>query len=334
MKKVISNTVVFLITFIALYGATEFAFRMYTKSTIIYDIEMHKYAKSLKQRSSYPGLSHEHVANSQAHLMGVDCKINNVGFRDEPLAEVKPANIKRIFVVGSSITFGWGIPYDSVFTQRLEKQLNHVPSDTVIEVVNSGIGNYNTVLEAILFKRNVDRVNPDRVILHYFINDAEVISPKSANWLIANSYFTAYMYVRVKQMLATSSKGGSIGTYYKSLYQADNKGWQAAQQAILEIKQACDSKVIPFTLLIQPDLHDLKESGDLYDCYRVITDFADNNKVPYLNLFPAYAREFGADDPRNIWVHPDDSHPNIAGHRVIFEQLYHYLAGQRETIIN
>jgi len=306
---------------------SELCFRIYTKYVIIYDIEMHKYARELKRRSTIPGLSHEHIPNSEAKLMGVDCKLNNIGFRDDDLAETKVPNEQRIFVLGSSITFGWGVPNDSVFTSLLEHQLNGEQLDNVYDVVNSGIGNYNTKLEDILFHRFLARVQPDQVILHYFINDAEIISPASANWLIAHSEFAAYLYVRVKQALFAENKKGGLGAYYKALYEPGSIGWLDARTAILDMKATCDSMKVPFTVLIQPDLHDLKPAGGLADCYQTIINFLDSEKIAYLNLLPAYAAQYGS-DPHRLWVHPDDSHPNAAGHRIIFEQLHQYLLNE------
>ena len=45
-------------------------------------MEMHKYAKKLKQESATPGLTHEHKPNSEAKLMRVNVAINSSGFRD------------------------------------------------------------------------------------------------------------------------------------------------------------------------------------------------------------------------------------------------------------
>ena len=50
--------------------------------SIIYDVEMHKYAKKLKQKSSIEGLSHEHIPNGEAFLMGVKINLNDQACRE------------------------------------------------------------------------------------------------------------------------------------------------------------------------------------------------------------------------------------------------------------
>ena len=69
--------------------------------------------------------------------------------------------------MGSSITLGWGVKYDSIFTTRLEKALNNDIS-IKYEVINAGIGNYNTKMEVIYAKNILPKVDPDKVILHFF----------------------------------------------------------------------------------------------------------------------------------------------------------------------
>ena len=126
----------------------EICFRLYSSVSIIYDVEMHKYAKKLKQKSSIEGLSHEHIPNKEALLMGVKINLNDQGYREDVSSERKKNNEKRIVFVGSSITMGWGVEYDSVFTTKLEKYLKK-NIDSNFNVLNTGVGNYNSNLESI-----------------------------------------------------------------------------------------------------------------------------------------------------------------------------------------
>ncbi len=309
-----------LVFFVALL-IMEFAFRAFSSVMMNYNMEMHKYAKKLKKPSETSGLTHEHIPASEAFLMGVDVKINKFGFRGPDLLEKKPEE-RRVMLVGSSITLGWGVPYENTFASLLQEKLN-ARNKGKIEVVNTGIGNYNTTMEAILFKKNIDIVKPDLVILHYFINDAELITSKANNPLVSHSYIAAFVYVRLKELMYNVNyKSRSIGDYYKDIYASD--GWTRAENAILDIKNLCDARKIKFMVLIQPDLHDLHEGTDITKIYEKITAFAGTNHIPYLNLFPFFSEKF-KDNPKSIWVSHEDSHPNATGHSVIADEVYNYI---------
>jgi lysophospholipase L1-like esterase len=325
------NILLTIVSLIIVFVVVEIGFRIYANYVTIYDIEMHKYAKKIKRRSDVSGLSHEHIPNSEAELMNVNVKINNLGFRDDDISEEIDTNEFRTLVIGSSITLGWGVPFDSVFTSLLERKLNEDNTDIRNNVINSANGNYNTYMEYLYFRKILPIVKPNMVILHYFINDAEIISPKSANFFIKNSYLIAYLYVRVKQVFhAKQNNYSSIGEYYKELYQESSPGFTIAKDAIKDMKQLCDDRKIEFLVLVQPDLHDISESSDQVECYNIVGNFLEDNNIEFIDLSVPYRDAFG-DYPHDIWVNDDDSHPNAKGHFVIYDELNKYLLQKKEN---
>ena len=167
---------------------------------IVYDLEMHKYAIALKRTSNTQGLVHEHRPNKAAKLMGVDFRINSLGFRDVEISPEKKASEYRIMVLGCSNTVGWGVPYENVFTTLIEEKLNRDKKLKQYQVINAGVGNYNTYLESIQLKERITQIDPNMVVLHYYINDVEIISDKDAGMLIKNSYLIAFMKNRLKYL--------------------------------------------------------------------------------------------------------------------------------------
>ena len=310
-----------ILTTIGILFIVELGFRFYSNFTLIYDVEMHKYATKLKKRSPINGLTHEHIPFSEANLMGVDIAINNSGFREDIPTTQKTGNEKRIVFVGSSITMGWGVPYDSVFTTRIEKQLNKMNEGLSINVINTGIGNYNSVLHAILIENKIDSLQPDQVVLHYFINDAEELAAGTQNVFVKYFYSVAYYYIRIKQTLHSSkNQYKSMGEYYSDLYMENSKGWLEAQKAIVKIKNLCDSKNINFLVLIQPDLHNLADNSLQKKCHETIKGFFIKNDIKFQDLFDSFQKEL-EENPRTIWVNKDDPHPNSKGHDIIFNSL-------------
>ena len=298
----------------------EICFRLYSSVSIIYDVEMHKYAKKLKQKSSIGGLSHEHIPNKEALLMGVKINLNDQGYREDVSSERKKNNEKRIVFVGSSITMGWGVEYDSVFTTKLEKYLKK-NIDSNFNVLNTGVGNYNSNLESIFVLNKIKELEADELVLHYFINDAEELPKGTNNFFIKNFYSVAYFYIRVKQAInANKNNYSSIGEYYFDLYDDSSDGWMSAKESILKIKEVCEKNQINFSVLIQPDLHNLKDDSFQKSCHEKIKKFLDYENIKYLDLFDSFQKKI-ITNPSAIWVNHDDPHPNFYGHDIIYKSL-------------
>ena len=87
-----------------------------------YDIEMWKYAKSLKVKSENQKIGHIHKKNKSEILQGVEIKTNNLGQRDVYIDNKVLKNYERSFLIlGSSITLGWGVENPNTLTNQLNK---------------------------------------------------------------------------------------------------------------------------------------------------------------------------------------------------------------------
>jgi lysophospholipase L1-like esterase len=81
-------------------------------------------------------------------LYGVNISTNSLGFRsDREYSQAKKENVTRILVIGDSITLGWGVNYKQTYPKLLENFLNKGSKDKQYEVINTGVGNYNSVNE-------------------------------------------------------------------------------------------------------------------------------------------------------------------------------------------
>ena len=317
MKEVLKKVVLSLVTTVVLLVLAEIGFRLYTSAVDVYDIEMHKYARLLKRRSEVPGLTHEHVPNSQAHIMGVDVVINSLGMRDDELSSEKAEDEYRILLLGGSIAFGWGVPVEQGFAELLEEALDGRDPRRRVSVANAGIGNYNTAMELILLQQLHDLVLPDMVIVHYFVNDAEIIPQRNAGWLVTHSYLAAYLHVHLQA--AMFARETDLGEYYRSLYEDDADGWVAARSSLLAFRDFCAERGIDLLVIVQPDLHDLSADTPLVTCYEAVSAFLEEIGIDFVDVFPVL-NACGIDE-QDLWVGPDDSHPNAEAHELIFEAL-------------
>src|SRR5262249_39531486 len=83
----------------------------------------------------------------------------------------KPPGRFRIVVVGDSLTLGWGVDDDQTYAARLEQLLHKAFPGRDLDVVNLGVGGYDTRQEVTLLARNVARLEPDLVLVGFYSND-------------------------------------------------------------------------------------------------------------------------------------------------------------------
>lgn len=308
----------------------ELAIRLVASYKLIYNLEMVKYAKELKMPDPEGVVSHVHRPNRSARLMGVDVTLNSMGNRSPELSPVKAPGSRRIFVLGSSLTLGWGVTVDRIFTSLIEQRLNAdkpLGSATSFEVVNSGIGNYNTYFQNRLFHRQYPRIKPDVVVLNYFVSDVEPRGRGRNNPILKYSYLAAYFFDRFAILKFSLDKTFSLFGHYEALYQEDSVPWRETREQVADMRDTAARDAMPFVIAIIPDIHDLSRGGPYGPLYgKIERQFLAMN-IPTANMFGAFQEKFG-DDVSTLWVQRDDPHPNELGHALIADELYRFLVAQ------
>lgn len=293
----------------------------------IYDIEMIRYATNLKFASSHPVLSHEHVPDASAKLMGVSVELDEFGHRNPPVKSQSAGEETRIYVAGSSISLGWGVAVEDTFSAKLQQRLNDLnstPPGRRYAVKNAGVGNYNTVYQVELFEQQVDKVNPQLAILQYFVNDAEPNPSGTDNPLFRYSYFAALAYVKLRIAFFSLLKSESLDDYYAALYEANQPGWLAVKTAMKKMQAICAERGIDMLILLVPDLHNLDRKGPYPPIYdKVMKSFAALG-LDAVDAYPMVAARF-SDNPLRAWVSSDDAHPNAETHDIYAEVLVSHL---------
>ena len=166
-----------------------------------YDLEMWKYARDVKQISPNRLLAHEHAQSRHIVLMGVDFQTNSKGLRDREFSYDRQPGTLRILMLGNSLTVGWGVPGELTFSKRIEKLF---AADGVnAEVINTGVGNYNTIQEVEYFMIEGFKYRPDIVVLNFFINDAELILPHEPPSILARVCYISHYQSRSTRSLGS-----------------------------------------------------------------------------------------------------------------------------------
>jgi lysophospholipase L1-like esterase len=299
------------ISLIIFFVLLEISLQIYTRLFIYYDVEMSRYAGDIKQKSDNPKIGHVHTPNSQAHLMGVDVAINSDSFRDEEYSTERNEKY-RIAVLGDSLTFGWGVEKEDTFEVLLEEMLSETRPT---EMINFGHGNYNTEQQVNLFKEKGLKYNPDKVVVFYFINDAEV-TPVRSKWAwVSKLRSVTFIWSRVRGLLTRSDSGQTFESFYSDLYADDQPGFIALKESFLELQGITEERGIELQVIMLPELHNLVDYPFSAE-YAKVGEFLQENGIQYVDLTDSFS---GYEDAVGLWVALDDAHPNALAHRMIAE---------------
>ncbi len=320
MKSIASNSILFLMTLLVMAGVFEALCRTVIDSGMQYHIEMWKYAVQLKRVAGVEAIGHEHMPNTRAHLMGVDVVINNDGLRNADTELNKAAGTKRILMLGDSITFGWGVPSDQTMSSVMEDMIEAVRGGPV-DVINAGVGNYNTSMEVAYFLHKGRLYEPDVVVLNYFINDAEP-TPVYGNtsWIARHSYAYAVVGGAWDGLRRQLLGDADWREYYSGLYAPDATGWRATKTSIAALADYCRQHDIKLIVANIPELRELVDypfAGITREVEKVVEDVG----VEFVDLMPAVAGK----PARTLWVTEPDPHPNSSAHNLMGTYLSDYV---------
>src|SRR6266852_3009630 len=238
--------------------SVELFVRAFIDDGMQYDLEMWKYARDVKQIAANPMIGHQHRPNSQARLMGVDVRINSKGLREREIPYERTPSTLRIMMLGDSFTEGWGVPFQQTFSKRIERL--YAARGISAEVINAGVGNYNTIMEVNYFLNEGYKYQPEIVVLNYISNDAEPIPrPVQPNPLLRHCHSCVFILGRIDTLLRHVSLQPDWEAYYLGLYDGGGaKGWLEAKSWIGKLSDYCRSHDIKLLIAYLPELHDLQ----------------------------------------------------------------------------
>ena len=318
MKRLFQNLALVLASLVFCAASGEIAVRILYPRIANYNMEMWHYASKVKQRTSNPRLPFLHAPNRNGFFYGADIQTDSVGFRDRDYPVARVPGTKRIMLLGDSFTLGWGVALDSTYSKQLEKLLNDSGQRT--EVINTGVGNTNTVMELEQFKELGLRFKPDMVILMYFINDAEPTPPVVGalrTAIVTHSYLIAFLSDQMIKLTPRMNQSYDWRAYYSGLFKPGRPGLEASRRAIDELAALCKQHDIKLVIANIPELRELK-NYPFPEATAFVRAAAETNKVPFVDLLPALVNE----EPSTLWVTKEDPHANAKANALIARALF------------
>ena len=204
-----------------------------------------------------PGLIFELTPHADLEYRGARVTTNSFGLRGKEPIQPKPDSTLRIAVLGDSFTFGLGVPDDLTFPAVLERLLNESGDGGPFryEVLNFGVGAYSTQDEAIVLERKAFPLDPDLIVVAYFLNDPE-IDPinevqqyfrKVAWW---ERWHLGRLVARALDDLEAGQPGG--GDYYRNLHSNPRK-WGSVVRSFRTIARETANRGIGALVVVLPE---------------------------------------------------------------------------------
>jgi lysophospholipase L1-like esterase len=303
-----------------IWGGTEAYVRLFVDDGMQFDLEMWKYARDIKTVSPDPLIGHQHLPNREARLMGVDVATNSRGLRDGEYAYERTPGTLRVLMLGDSFTEGWGVGFADTFSKRIERM--YTAAGVKADVINTGVGNWDTIEEVQYFLDEGYKYRPDVVVLNFFVNDAEPV-PQDAppGFLMRHCYSCVFLAGRLDTLMREAADRKDWADYYLGLYDhGRGKGWLDAKAAIKRLADYCKAHNIKLLIASLPELHDVQHYR-----FQEITDLvkqaAYENGAAFVDLLPSVKDQ----DSSRLWVTKPDPHPNALANKFFADALYQQL---------
>ena len=326
-RSILPNLLLLLVTLLLFAAGAEAMLRILFARSLDFSMEMWKYAVQLKEPVANPELSFAHAPNRSAFLMGVPVSINSHGLRDNEYSEDKPTGTYRIVMLGDSTTFGWGVRLDDTVAKILERELNasSLPPYQRVEVLNAGVGNYDTVQEVAHYETYDRKFHPNLVVLEYFINDAEPVPSERRVWLLGRSYLVAFSISRFDTLIQFAGLRPRWDDYYAGLYEHNRPGLQAAKKALGNLDRLTKQDGAALLVAILPELHQINGSYPFIEQHQKMEAVLNSAQVPVIELIDGLR---GHGPENGLWVTPEDPHPNRKANSLIAAQLADWIRGR------
>lgn len=327
-KKIIYSSVLLSLVIFFILGCGEILTRIFALSTDSLPIDfVASPTLNFKMKPLSKGTS----------IMGIRYSINSHGLRDFEYDYRKDKNVYRILVLGSSLTFGYGVNMEDTFCKRLEGLLNSNNSDSrkQYQVINTGVTGYNTIQQLRFLKEEGLKYQPDMVMV-FFVSSNVGLKPafgRVEDGILLESH-SLKIPLFLKRIMRKSSLYHFLAYNYRLIrfkkkktpvnnVELDNeffKKWKQYKKFPLEVIQLCKKKDIKLLYTFFPRPEEIYQDAVLSKKY--LFNLLDEEAVTCLDLTASFRRK----DFKNLFLAKDVCHPNKEGHALIAAQIYDFLS--------
>src|SRR4051812_32552757 len=252
-KNTVFSSALLVFSVVVALGISEGILRVKNSSMKNYDIEMWRYARELKVKSSDPSLDFEHLKSKSAVLQNVEIRLNEWGLRGDPVPAAS-LDKRRILFLGGSTTLGWGVGEEDTVEMRLQRML--AAAGQPAEVLYAGVGNYNAERYVSRFLKQLTGLNPTDIVVQYFMRDAEDLPPGGGNFLLRHSELAVTLWIAYHRLFDRAGEANLVDRYRK-VYDPAQPGFVVMERELTQLAEYAKTRGIRVYFMMLPDVHDL-----------------------------------------------------------------------------
>ncbi len=272
-------------------------------SLVVASVVLEIVARTLDAFGSPTHLVDDPDALARAFMESVQPQLNSDGMRDDSFDRPRGAGEHRVLVIGDSFAFGFGIAErERTIPAVLEADLAaHGPFD----VFNAGIPGADTWRELEAFRALRTRVDPDLVLIAWYVNDTESDDEKRAYkrqhrlvpLLSAILLRSSAAWRRFEPLaIATLERLGLESTYVdhlKTLYGVPDGGPWSQREAFVHLLVEASANGPRAAVVLFPLIEDLVHYP-MEEVHALVKQACADGGVPCLDLLELFRGESAA----------------------------------------
>lgn len=273
--------------------------------------------------------------NAKNHQMAAELN-NKYYFNDIPRQYIKEEGIIRIAILGDSFIWGDGVPYDIVWSHKLERKFLQQYEN--FEILSWGQNGWATKNQLKFLKMEGVKYDIDLLIIGFVTNDpvfrrdipprkhfqwqnSQILKPIKRTFPNSINFISSYTN-RFLEMYFFDDYG--YASWEDRLYSEENlKGYK---KILSELYSFCQTKNIKLLVVLTPNDYD-KHFRRKYD---KIIPILKKIGIHYLDLYPIIYRELKSYNKRELWANIANGHPGDIVTSIYANEVFDYIT-QRQT---
>ncbi len=274
--------------------------------------------------------------------------LNAMGFRDTEISGKLPGEY-RILALGDSHIYGQGLGEQELMTTILEQELNKTSNSCQFNVINMGVRAFSTNNELAMLKKVGLNLEPDHVILFFFVNDFIPVNIESrykrfsgmdwytfdfsgkptddviAKWKLAQAFRQSAFLMWIHDLYRSwTNKSNYINKILVGELDDDmRKNVEQTIKSLEEIRLLLEQQGIRFTLAVIPLAAQITKIHPDQRYQPILKEYALKSEVDFVDLLQDLRSYYGKH--QDSLIIPFDGHYNAQGHKVMAGTIFNHL---------
>lgn len=280
---------------------------------------------------TYTGLK----PDQNARLKGREIRINQLGFRGPDRAFMKGERVKRVVVIGSTVTIGEGVSDDQTYPGQLEKMLNAADLTHTYEVINLARCGAGIVQMIDTLARYGVRFNPDLIVIEFagwYRFKPVITRPDAGQGGRRLPPRLQYFFIQLLEKTWLPALRTKRDLFLRLLRkkEAEPAGPAALPVAAMSQEEIRDyfnkistvARGRPVIFMVLRPMAEFEKNYFSDDFFRTLC------REYRFGLIDTYSKDFGR-DPGKMRIYPGDESPNARAHQIYADAIFEVIKPRR-----